>query len=157
MSASRSRPRDGGESLVELLVSMTILGIAGTAVLGGVGIASSTSALHRTQAQAQNLIRNWAEDVSDRTYTSCVTVGDFAATKPDLTGAQYSGYTATVGGVAYWNGAAFVASCPAPDLGLQRVTLRLGTPQSLGIGGFTQSLDVVVRRLCTGATVADTC
>jgi type II secretory pathway pseudopilin PulG len=150
-----TRPRDRGESLIEILVSISILGIAGTAILGGIGMASSTSALHRTQAQAQNVVRNWAEAVSSAPYQACAVPADFAATKPNLTDPQYAGYTATVGAVQYWNGTAFVGAC-SPDKGLQKVTLQLDAPQSLGIGGFTQSLDVVVRRPCAGP-VADPC
>lgn len=149
----RGGPRDAGESLVELLVSISILGVAGSAILGGIGVASSNSALHRTQAVTQNLIRNWAESVSAAPYAACASPPHFNGTKPDLTAAQYTGYSATVSSVQYWNGAAFVASCPATDLGLQRVTLQVGAPRSLGIGGFTQSLDVVVRRPC--ATVGE--
>jgi type II secretory pathway pseudopilin PulG len=142
----RERDRDVGESLVELLVSMAIFGLAGTAILSAVGASSSASALHRNQATAQNLIRNWAEGVSNATYTSCAVPADFAATKPNLTGAQYAGYAASVTGVRYWDGAGFAASCAA-DTGLQQVKLVVTAPASLG-PGFDQTLDVVVRKPC---------
>jgi hypothetical protein len=145
------RHRDRGESLVEILVSISILGVAGSAILGAVGMASSSSTLHRNLATSQNLVRNWAEAVTAADYVKCAGPGAFDGTKPNLTADQYKGYSATVSAVRYWDGTTFGTACSAAtDTGLQRVSLVISAPASMG-PSFDQTLDVVVRRPCTSA------
>lgn len=141
--AGRARPTDAGESLVELLVSIAIFGVAVLAILGALTMSASSSSLHEGQAQAQNKLRNWAEQLSGATYVECATAAQIAAAAPVPTGGS-------VGGVQYWNTAtkSFGGSCSSS--GLQRATLNFSAPSSLG--SFTQSLDVVLRKPCPTVT-----
>ena len=136
---------DAGETLVELLVAVVILGLAFVAILGGILVSVETSTLHRRQAQSQIALRAWAEQIAGGAYSDCATTAGFGAPTATLP----SGFTAAVGAVQYWNGTAFVASC-AGDTGIQRVTLRMTVAASL-YPGFVQTLDVVVRKPCVSS------
>ena len=137
-------PSDRGESLVELLVSIAILGISVIAILGAVSMTASASGLHRDTASTQNLLHNWAETVSNASYTACASTSTIQAAAPAP--ALPSGFAASVTTVRYWNGSAFGTSCAAAsDLGLQRVTLRIAGGTGVGTAG---TLDVIVRKPC---------
>jgi len=137
-----SEDNDTGETLVELLVAIVILGISVVAILGGLAVVVQSSTLHRKQAQSQNGLRAWAEQIGAATYNDCATVGSFGLPSPALP----SGFTAQVTAVQYWTGTSFGNSCVA-DQGIQKVTLRV-TAVNSPYPGFTQTLDVVVRKPC---------
>jgi Tfp pilus assembly protein PilV len=134
--------RDAGETLVELLVTVVILGIATTGLAGALLTVGKVSQQHRQQVLAQAAVRAWAEQVGVGAYTDCAPATAFAAPEPALP----TGFTATVTGVRYWDGAAFAATCAA-DTGIQRVSLRVTAPDGLP-GAVTESLEVTVRKPC---------
>jgi len=140
-----SEDGDTGETLIELLVAIVILGIAVVAILGGIVVIVESSTLHRKQAQSQNWLRSWAEQISAATYNDCAAAGGFSLPSPSLP----SGFTPTVTAVQYWTGTSFSNSC-ASDQGIQKVTLRVAVANGL-YPGFTQSLDVVVRKPCVSS------
>lgn len=139
----RLRPQrvDTGETLIEALVTIAILGIAVVALLGAVLIGVKTSVLHRKHAQAQGELRSWAERISAGPYVNCANQADFVAFS-STTG----GLSGAVTAVRYWDGSAsaFGPSC-GTDSGLQRVTLRITVADGIA-PGFSQDLNVVVRR-----------
>jgi type II secretory pathway pseudopilin PulG len=152
-----SRPRpghgDAGESLVELLVTILILGTSAVAVMGAAAMAVGASTLDHRQTRAQAVLRTWGEAVAgvgDAAYGDCLAAGGVASASPAPSPLP-AGFTASVSGVAYWDAATstYVAGCPAGgDPGLRRVTLRLVADSTL-YPGFTETLDVVVRKPCT--------
>lgn len=146
MTTRRAAVRhDRGETLVELLVTIVILGIAGVAILGATLIAVDSSVLHRSQAQAQAGLRSWAEQIARASYTECAGTSSFPA--PSGVSSDFSW---TVNGVQYWDGSQFVASCAGTDRGVQKVTLQVTVPRTV-YPGFSQKLDVVVRKPCVSA------
>lgn len=146
---SRGPIRDAGESLVELLVSIAIMGVAVTGILGAVGMAASSSSTHENLAQAQRLLRNWAESL---TYSAAcpAAVNSFSAP---------AGFTVNPAAVAYWNTtsrtfSSSAGSCTA-GTGMYRVSLSI-TPTGGQGAGIAQTLDVTMRRPCDGP-VASPC
>jgi len=146
-----NRGQDAGETLVELLITVAVLGIAVTAIVGGLMVAVDASSLHRNQAQAQHLLRDWAETVSGvgdtggYAYAACP-----AAPAAPAAPALPAGFGAAVSRVENWSGTGWVTSCPSPDLGVRRLTLTITAPTG-AYPGFSQSLAVVVRRPCAGS------
>lgn len=142
-----------GETLVELLVAMAILGIAVVAIVAGLATSVLVSDVHRKQAEAGVLVRDYAAALqaavvtSQAGYVSCGTPASYAPSVPAVaaTGLSIpSGYTASVTRVQYWNGAGFASSCAAGDLGLQQLTLQVSSTDNRA----SEPLVIVLRMPC---------
>lgn len=137
--------RDAGETLVELLMTVVILGIATAGISGALLVSTKASALQQQQALAQNALRSWAEQLGAAGYTPCAAASSFGAPSPALP----TGLTAVVSAVQYWNGTVFTGTC-GTDTGIQRVTLRITAANGLS-APLTATVAVVVRRPCVSA------
>jgi type II secretory pathway pseudopilin PulG len=147
---------DRGETLVELVISIAIMGIAVVAVLGAVRLAVDGSSFDQRRVQAKSALRAWGESiaqrVSDANYPTC-------GSDPDPAHPLYApsaiavpaGFTGTVAEVSYWNGTAFAApgGCAAGigDRGAQRVRLHMHVSDSV-YSGFDADLWITVRKPC---------
>jgi Tfp pilus assembly protein PilV len=61
-----------GTTLVEVLVTVMVLGVAFVAILGGMGTTFASSALHREQARVETEVRRYAEALQAEPFsTSC--------------------------------------------------------------------------------------
>lgn len=126
---------EDGFSLVELMVTIVIVGVTFAALLGGLMTTITVSSLHRKQATADSVARSAAEWVKDSVanpYSNCAAVGAYSLSslpKP-------SGYSVSITNVEYWDGAIPAAgtpysldshlgsSCPGGgDKGVQRITI----------------------------------
>ncbi|MEU3064312.1 type II secretion system protein [Streptomyces subrutilus] len=117
--ARRPRRRRGeeGETLIEVLVAVVLMGVAFVAVLGGMGTAVISSVTQQELTGADSVVRNAAEKVVGDPYVPCA--GGYETPAPP------AGYTVSVT-IAYWDGVgAFGPSCPAADTGVQKVTLTV--------------------------------
>lgn len=133
------RHGDGGETLIELLISVAILGIAAVAIVNGLGALVVGTDVHRLQSTGGTLLLSAADAVKSTTttYTPCATTASYAGA---ITSAVTlpSGWTApTVQSVAYWNGTAFGPTCfesaAVPTVAaIQLVTIRATVPNSRG-------------------------
>lgn len=133
------------------------MGIVGVLIISAFGTAATTSAVERSSARGEALLRSWATLVERAAYRPCTPgspaspygPGDF--TFPDLP----PRFSATVTGVRFWDGrsgypgapggttAAFVTTCPTGgDTGAQRLDLSLG---ETGPRGVTLTAQVVKR------------
>lgn len=136
---------EAGFSLPELLVTIVIVGIAFTAILGGMIAMITVSDMHRKQATADTLARDAAESVKDSkvAYVPCADVNSYFPAMPN---------GASITRVEYWNGATpapaapysvTFASCPPPgksaDQGLQRITIAASS------GGVIETVQVLKR------------
>jgi Tfp pilus assembly protein PilV len=134
-----------GETLIELLVTVVILGTAVVALVGALAVAVRVSDIHRKQATAGASVRAFAEALETRVaaaptgYVNCATTVSYAGAYPSVP----AGYVATITAVSYWDGSAFVAIC-ATDTGVQRVSLTVGSID----GRASEQLDVVLRKPC---------
>jgi type II secretory pathway pseudopilin PulG len=138
--------RDTGESLVELLVTIVVLGIVTAGIAGALLATGKASSMHRQQVLAQNQLRAWAEQISAANYVPCASVGSFAGPSPALPG----DFTATVTAVQYWNGTSSFAGTCGTDTGIQRVTLQI-TAQTGLTAPLVRRLAIVVRKPCASS------
>jgi type II secretory pathway pseudopilin PulG len=135
---------DRGETLLELIIAIAILGVCVVAIGSGIAMSITISALHRNQATAQDSLHNFAETLQN-SYIACT-----ATTAPNyvqqLTLNQLvpPGWPAPTATVRYWlpATATFSPTCPAGgDTGLQQVTLT----QADSSGKVSESLVVDIR------------
>jgi prepilin-type N-terminal cleavage/methylation domain-containing protein len=121
---------EAGFTLVEVLLTVAILGVGVVVVVGGLMTSIKVSAQGSRSAEGQVAIRAYAESVAGVAYSPCAT------TYPAPGFAAPAGWTAAPPAVSYWTGSAFSATC-GTDSGLQRVRLRLtatdGTTESVSI------------------------
>lgn len=154
---------DCGETLIEVIIAMLILGIVFVAILAGLGTSIATSLFHKKQATAQTIARDFGEYMQfTASYHDCGSAADYstdvdnfksAYALPDgshpLTGGSPT-YAVSITGLSYWDGnsapAAFVGSC-STDKGAQRFTLNVTTSSGTRItDNVVEVLQVVKRK-----------
>lgn len=142
-----TRPQgEQGESLLELLIAVAIMGIAVVAIMAGLVTSVLISDVHRKQATAGTAVRDYAEAMQ-----TAVAGGNYMACGASSWYQSHSGftaptgYTATVlsGSMRYWTGGAWQAGC-STDLGLQKLTVQVASND----GRATERVDVVLRKPC---------
>jgi type II secretory pathway pseudopilin PulG len=149
MAARRTLQRDDrGETLVELVVAVGILGIAAVAILTGLMVSIQSSVMHRNDASGGAYVRSFAEaiqtDVDTNGYKTCANaLSDYALVAvPGLP----SGYTRTVTAVQSWNGSTWG---PCTVDGIQRLDLKVTTTGDT-LHRADERLTVILRRPCNG-------
>jgi type II secretory pathway pseudopilin PulG len=140
------RNAERGESLIELLLAVVILGLTGLAVLGALTTSIIVSDAHRKETISGAAVRAYAEQLQTKVaasgYVSCAGVASYASGTVGY--APPAGYSATPTGVKYWNLSTktFAATC-GTDSGVQAVTLQVSdAAPSRG----TVALTVVIRK-----------
>jgi prepilin-type N-terminal cleavage/methylation domain-containing protein len=141
----RGRPLNGEEgfSLAELLVTIVIVGVTFTALLGGMFTSISVSSLHRKQAATDAVARSAAEWIKDSVanpYTPCATSSSYSFSGLPMP----TGYSVSIpaGGVENWDpvGPVPIAAPYSPQFqpsqagctnnGLQRITIVVLSPDA---------------------------
>lgn len=143
---------DAGLTLVETLVALTILGVAGVAIMAGLQLTVKASDIHRKQSTGGAEARSYAEAIekyldADDNYVRCAAAGAYS---PAAVGySPPAGYTATHTAAQPLNGSGTVAGgCPSGDTGVQRLTVVVASTDSRA----TERLTIVVRRACGTGT-----
>jgi hypothetical protein len=123
--ARRGRRGHGedGDTLIEILFAMTILGIASVALLIAFAASISASAVHRSLASLDTVIRSASQEAISQIqqrvnplYESCAPVGYYQSGPGAVTFGSFSGYQLSVLSVQYWTGSTFspnVTQCVA--------------------------------------------
>jgi type II secretory pathway pseudopilin PulG len=134
---------DSGETLIELLMAIAIIGIALTAVMGAMSTGIRMSDVHRKQAVAGTLVAGYAESVKQAVKTSGYQVS--CAPTYASTYAVPTGYIKAMISVSFWTTSGFQTTCNTTgDVGLQRLTLRVASSDNRA----SERLVVVVRKPC---------
>ncbi|RNL62394.1 type II secretion system protein [Nocardioides marmoriginsengisoli] len=150
-----------GETLVEVLVTVVILGLAGTAIMGAVALSARASDLNRKQATAGSYVRGVVETVQNYVaaggYQTCGAAGVYATylnNNPALVDLP-PGYTLTQPAkVDTWDGTTSTwSTCAsaASDYGVQRVRFQLLKAGTDGRPDSVESLYVILRKPCSGS------
>jgi prepilin-type N-terminal cleavage/methylation domain-containing protein len=138
---------DAGFSLVEIVITIGIVGVTFSAILGGLFSSITVSALQQKEATADTVARSAAEVVKDsehNPYSNCAGSGHYS-----LTGLSVpSGFSVTITDVAYWDGqppaggvVGFQQNCPSSDHGIQRITIAATSSD----GQATETVQVIKR------------
>ncbi|WP_112243950.1 type IV pilus modification PilV family protein [Kribbella monticola] len=146
MSGRHRVADERGETLVEMLLAVAIMGIAAVALMAGLTTSVLMSDIHRKQATAGTAVRDYAEAlqkyVADGHYVdSCASPAPYALgsfTNP--TGFQHS---VVAGSIRYWDGSTWQPTCTT-DKGLQKLTIQANSDDSRA----NEQLVVVLRKPC---------
>lgn len=139
MGHGAHRRAEAGTTLIELLVTVTILGLAVVAVVAGMATSILGSDANRKQASVHTVLVSAAEAVKSDAlnhYTTCAGSGAYNASSGVTLPAGWAPATVTVVGVKYWDGSAFaasLASCPASDQKLQLVEIQVSAPDAKAV------------------------
>ncbi len=132
----RSRPRtargegERGLTLVELLISISLMSVVVVGFLGSLGTLVRVSASDRKAATTEAALRTGAAELSRLDYRPCSAgSADSPYTQAEVSPPVPTGYTATVRSVRFSDGAnppVFGSTCPAAgDAGLQQLLLEV--------------------------------
>jgi type II secretory pathway pseudopilin PulG len=132
------RRDEAGVTLVEVLVTVIVLGVALLIFVGGIGTSVFASDQHRKEATTETVLRTYAEAVKAAAYDGTCGTSLSSATG----GTAPTGFVKATPVVKAWNGTVFVA-CPTADTkGLQLVTLGVSSVDNR----VAERIDVVKRQ-----------
>jgi type II secretory pathway pseudopilin PulG len=155
LARARSAARaDDGATLVETLVALVILGIAGVAILAGLQLSVMTSDIHRKQTSEGAYVRGYAEAIEKYLATSAnyVKCAGANAYSPATVGYTIpSGHSAQQAAAVPLDGNGTALTCPGGDQGIQRLRLTVSSSDNRAV----ETLTVVVRRFCGSGTSCD--
>jgi Tfp pilus assembly protein PilV len=123
-----------GTTLVEILITITIIGIGFVAVLGAIAVFHRSTGTQRGTATNDSAVRTYAEQLQAAPYSDCASAYNGVSAP--------SGFTPTVV-VSYWSGDAagtYSSNCSG-DRGTQRLQVTL-----TDAGGRADTIYVVKRK-----------
>ncbi len=147
------RRDETGETLAEILVSTTLLGIIGIGIIGAIASVLISTDIDRRISAGETVLRSYVAAIQDAPYADCGATGDYGPGAVGYT--EPTNYTASVTGVRYWDGVGptvvppaaaqltFVDGCPAPDNGLQEISIEV---RSGGARPTTEKVTIYKRR-----------
>lgn len=137
--------RERGESLLELVIAIALMGVAIVAVMSGLTTTVLLSDVQRKEATASSTVRNYAsalqQFVASGHYVACASAGTYVV--PGFT--PPAGFTARVvaGSMRYWTGVLWLPLC-LPDRGLQKLRILVESEDRRA----SEYLDLVLRKPC---------
>ena len=154
---------EGGETLIEVLITVSIVAVGVVALIASIGSTFRLSGTSRVAEHGDQLLVRYAENLTAVPYEACaagVTPYQAAATSavpstnlPDgitagaagTAAGQPTAFEVSISSISYWNGdvspATFSTTCPGSDRGSQQLTLFVHA----GDGSFDRHLMIVKR------------
>jgi type II secretory pathway pseudopilin PulG len=120
---------DIGETLIEIVLTVVIIGLTVTALLSSLATAGNAGNVQRISVQADVVMRNYAE-ATKAAVEGCVAGGSYSVTYPATEAPLPPGFTLPTGAGGL---------CPAVNT-TQALTLLVAGPL-----GFRDSMDIKVR------------
>jgi prepilin-type N-terminal cleavage/methylation domain-containing protein len=155
----RRRADERGETLVEVLVAVVILGIAGVAITAALGLTVKVSDIHRKETTGGAYVRSFAEAIESYVATPGVTnykpcAGANAYKVGAVTSALGlpSGFTATQDAAKSVSTTGVVAAGCSSDTGVQQLTLHIKSADNRA----DETLTIVLRKPCDPSVAACT-
>lgn len=164
LAARRARRGEGGESLIELLVTIAIVAMSVTGLVSALGANFIFSSSSRNATTTHSLLVRYAEALAGEPYRSCLTFGatPYAAAAvsdipntnlgglnvgaPGAVGTTRNDVAMSIESMTYWNTdnspATFSNSCPNPDTGFQQLTLLA----HVGDGSYDERVTIFKRQ-----------
>jgi type II secretory pathway pseudopilin PulG len=140
-AATREPADDQGETLIELIIAIAIMGIAAVSIVSGIVTSILMSDVHRKESSAGAYVHDYAENVENTVaaggYVLAANTGSYPYTPPDTR------YTASITTVQCWTGSAWTGCTAGTDIGVQQLTLQVKTNTDTRA---SESLVVVVRK-----------
>ena len=96
------RRGQGGETLVEILVSTTLLGIIGIGIIGAIASVLISTDIDRKSSEAETVIRSYASAIQRAGYQPCASFDAYAPGAVGFT--PPARYGAKVTKVRFWDG-----------------------------------------------------
>lgn len=154
------RPRradsDRGDTLIELLCAVVILGLAGVSIMAGFSFLVKSSDIGRRQATGDAHVRSLVEaiqnDVAAHGLKACGGSYLSGANTEAVSQVDLQGYTSSQGAIQSWTGTAWGA---CTTNGTQRVELTVAKAGIKG-HGVAEKVTVILRKPCNGS-VASPC
>jgi type II secretory pathway pseudopilin PulG len=148
MKIHRPAIDERGESLLELLIAVVIMGLAVVAIMAGITTSVLMSDIHRKQATAGAAVHTYSEAIENYVsaggYTGCAAASNGSTGPYGTTAVSFAvptGYSVTVSGAMSWSGSDWVP-CTS-DSGYQKVTVRIAAGTRA-----TEKIDLILRRPC---------
>lgn len=132
MTAKERRGRRGeaGDTLIELVVTVVLMGLAIVGIIAGIGSAVSLSETHRSQADVSAALTSASEFLKAEPYQNCLNNDALNTYKGDLSTNFASAYPQTEADVstptvtAVTNTSGGDCSTANPDPGMEIVTIQ---------------------------------
>ena len=142
----RARQEEGGETLLELMATVVLLGVAIVGMVGAMIGTVRTTTQYRRSALTGNEAVNLAEAVRALPYVPCATAASYTLptapfrTTYAITEIRYLSNNTTAG-------QSWVSNCPTPDQGVQRIRVRATSDTLPGGTGTRGRLGAVNRTI----------
>ena len=153
LATSQRAHGESGDTLIEVLVALFIMGLTFTVIVGGIGTAIIGAALQQNTTTVDSLIRSAADQVASASNTYIPCAEDSADAAADSKGTYQlptppTGFGVSITSVGYWNATTNTFDVHPPtcnDSGLQLITLSATTTSADVHTPRAVTLDVVKR------------
>lgn len=127
-----------GDTLVEVIVSVVILGIVTAGLLAGMTTTTASSNISRNQADAEAVLTSVSEAVRDPTAYPYQCPGDYTLGALPSLPTGWSASLVTITSDGQWNGSVFQPACADPAQ-MQKLTITVHSPD----GQLTWTREIV--------------